>query len=551
MTREPPVPVEIDTELALLIDVGSAWAKAGVIGRVRGRWRLVTRVAQPTAWGSSELRRRLLTALETAVDRRLVHRVEDLIGAANRIECHTARRPARLAIVAVSRELSGNAARRAAESAGWQVVESVTLDDGRSLADRLTGLQAAEVDAWLVAGGFDGRHSPRALEAAALVAAARRPDGAPIVWAGDRELAPQVEGLFETGAVSAVASPRPDPGREEPDGLREHLGQLLREALARDDQAHLSPIALPRAASSLAALSGLRVVAVDIGARCATRALAEPDGSLTSRVHGDGGLAGAIALPGAAARVSRLAGDAGDEAAVADLLQTLRARPATLPQTPSELSGTQAAARLQLASLVEDEPIGPFDLLVGAGATIASAPHPAQAARILLDGVRPIGVTQLAIDQAALLGPLGSLPDAEIREGLALLGDDLLVPLGTSVVTRGGEPGRLAMRVTVRRAGWPDLGPITVRVGQLQVVPLARGQEAELTIEPGDGVGLGAPRRSPRIQAMATGGAVGLILDARGVPIGMPKRGDDRRAVLAGWREALERESPMGAERIA
>jgi hypothetical protein len=543
--------VAVDTELAILLDVGSAWAKAGVIGRVRGRWRLVAHVAQPTAWGSAELRRRLVDRLEAVLDPRLAGRAEDLIASANRIECHTAPRPARLAVAAVSRELSGNAARRAAESAGWQVAESVSLDDGRTLADRLGGLQAAEVDAWLIAGGFDGRRSPRALEAAALVAAARRPGGAPVIWAGDRELTADVAALFEDGAVSSVASARPEERLERPAALREHLGSVLRETLAAEDQAHLAPIALPRAVGALAGLTGLRVLGVDVGARGAIRALAEPDGSVASRVHGDGGLAGLAAVPGAAARVARLAGDGGDEAAVADLLQTLRARPATLPETPSELSATQAAARVQLAALVEDDAIGAVDLVVGAGATIASAPHPGQAARILLDGVRPVGVTQLAVDAGSLLAPLGSLPDGEIREGVALLGDDLLVPLGTAVVTRGGEPGHVAMRVTVHRAGWPDSAPVTVRVGQVQVLPLPRGQAAEIVIEPGDGVSLGAPRRAPRIQAEATGGTVGLVLDARGAPIGLPRRGDDRRTVIAGWREALEREAPPGVERVA
>jgi hypothetical protein len=107
------------------------------------------------------------------------------------------------------------------------------------------------------------------------------------------------------------------------------------------------------------------------------------------------------------------------------------------------------------------------------------------------------------------------------------------------------------MRVTVHRPGWPDLAPIELRSGQLQVVPLARGQTAELTIEPGVGVSLGAARRSPRIEALASGGAVGLILDARGIPIAYPRRGDDRRAVVAGWRDALGREASPGVERIA
>jgi hypothetical protein len=372
-----------------------------------------------------------------------------------------------------------------------------------------------------------------------------------VVWAGSTAQADDVAGLFEPDAVTVAANPRPDARREEPGPLRDHLQGLLRTVVAREDETHLAPIAMPRAVGALAAATGLRMLAVDVGARAAISALAERDGTVASRIHGGGGLAGLATTPGAAARVSRLAGDAGDDAAVADLLQTLRARPSTLPQTPEELSAVQAAARVQLASLLEDAEPGGLDLVIGAGMTIAAAPTPAGAARILLDGVRPLGITQLAIDAGSLLGPLGSLPDDEIGEGITLLTEDLLVPLGTAVVSRGGTAGRTAMRVTVHRSGWPPIAPIEVRTGQLHVVPLGRGQEAELTIEPGDGVSLGAPRRSPRIQALATGGSVGLILDARGTPIALPRRSDDRRAVLASWRDALGRESPAGVERVA
>jgi hypothetical protein len=134
--------VSVGTELALLVDVGSAWVKAGVVGRARGRWRIVAHASQPTTWGAAELRRQLVEQLEATGDPRLAGRYEDLLSNANRIECHTARQIGRLAVVAVSRELSGGAARRAAEAAGWEVVDVVTLDDGRSLAERLALLQA-------------------------------------------------------------------------------------------------------------------------------------------------------------------------------------------------------------------------------------------------------------------------------------------------------------------------------------------------------------------------------------------------------------------------
>ena len=481
----------------------------------------------------------------------LADQVEDLLASANRIECHTARRPGRLAVVAVSRELSGSAARRVAESAGWQVVEVVTLDDGRSLADRLTILQAVEADAWLLAGGFDEGHSARALEAAALAAAARRPGSGPVVWAGADALGADVTAMFEPDAVTVVANPRPAARREEPGPLRDHLQELLRDVVAHEGETHLTAIAIPRAVGALAASTGLRILAVDVGARSATSALAEPDGTVTSRVHGGGGLGGLVLVAGAAARVSRLAGDAGDDAAVADLLQTLRARPASLPHTPEELAGdaggrppaARVPARGRRARIDRSPHRSRFDDRLRA-APGAGGPD---AARRRATARRHAA----RVDPAALLGPLGSLPDEEIVEGVALLGEDLLVPLGTAVVSRGGQPGRVAMRVTVHRPGWPPIAPIDLRTGQLQVVPLGRGQEAEVTIELSDGVSLGPARRSPRLQAMATGGAVGLILDARGAPIALPKRGDDRRAVLAAWRDALGREAPAGAERVA
>ena len=149
--------------------------------------------------------------------------------------------------------------------------------------------------------------SPRALEAAGLVAAARPLDGGPVVWAGSGNLSGAVEELFEPGAVAAVANPRPTPHREHGGELREHLQALLRETVAQEDQAHLAPTTLPRSVSAIAADGGLRVLAVDVGARGAIRAQAEPDGSVISRLHSTGGLAG-IATRARGRRPHRAAG---------------------------------------------------------------------------------------------------------------------------------------------------------------------------------------------------------------------------------------------------
>ena len=232
--------------------------------------------------------------------------------------------------------------------------------------------------------------------------------------------------------------------------------------------------------------------------------------------------------------------------AVADALRNLHARPGTIPQTDDELAVTHAAARYLLGHAAGDAGgVEDLDLLVGCGRTIAAAPRPAQAAQLLLDGVRPLGITQLAIDSAGALLLLGALDDSEIGEGMGVLRDDLLVPLGAAVVSRGvaRSAGHAGQRPSHRMA---RPAPIEVRGGSLQVLPLGRGQAAELEIELSGGVTLGARARAT-CACHRVRWAVGLILDARDTPLALPRRSEDRRVVLAGWRDTFLREPALPA----
>jgi hypothetical protein len=545
MTAQRAAHSLVTAEMSLLLDIGSAWTKASVVGRSQGRWRIAAHAAQPTAWSGRELVRELVARLSAGADPRLEEALEELVSTAPRIECHTPRRPGELAIAAVSREVSGNALRRAAASAGWVVSEIASMDDGRSLSERLSVLQSASVDAWLLAGGFDYAPAEQALEMAALVAAARGEATTPVIWAGSEALRDRVEALFEPDEVTVVPNPRPGPERDEPGPLREHLEALLEQIVEAGDSIHLAPISFRRAVVELARSSGTRIIGVDVGARYASWVTAEPDGSAVSRIFASGGLSSpALVGPGGPSRLARSMPYAIDELAVADALQNLRARPATIPQTEDELAVAHAAVRHILGQMAAEVPSVSADLVIGGGRTLATTPTPAQAAQLLVDGLRPLGVTQLAIDPAGAMAPLGSLDDVEIGEGIASLRDDLIVPLGASVVCRGGRPGQVAMAVTVHRTGWPSVGPIEVRSGQVRLLPLERGQAAELEISLEQGVSLGTARRSRRVRSEVRGGLVGLILDARDVPLVLPRRTDDRRALLASWRDAFLHEPP-------
>jgi MutL protein len=421
-------------ELSLLVDIGSAWTKAAVVGRADGRWRIAAHAAQPTAWNEDELIATLAARLAGPVDPRVSRRIAALLVDAPRIAVHTPARPGRIALAAVSSELSGQAARRAAEAAGWVVVEAVTVDDGRPVVDRLSALQSAEVDAWLIAGGFDEEGGEGALEVAGLVAAARGGGRSPVVWAGSAGLTERVGALFEPGVLRAVANPRPSADRENLLPLRRYLDGLIERLVERGAARQLAPIGFGRAVAELARASRLRVVGVDLGARYATWASADENGMAESRVVALGGLASpTLTAPGVPRRIAHSLPLAIDELAVADALQNLRARPGSIPQTDEELAVVHGAARHMLADLAANgpQPEG-VDLLIGSGRTIGGAPLPAQSMQLLLDGIRPVGVVQVAIDPAGALGPLGALRDDEIVEGLGTLRDDLLTPLAAA-----------------------------------------------------------------------------------------------------------------------
>lgn len=540
----PPVPPPATAELSVLIDRGSAWTKASVVAQSRGRWRIVAHAAQPTSWGDEELLDALARRLEPTADRRVAGRLRGLLADAPRINSHTPARPGRVAIASLTDDLSGAAARAAAEGAGWVVEASVALDDGRGVAERMATLQRAEVDAWLLTGGFDDARNDRTFELAGMVRAARAASSTPVIWAGSRVMAAEMVSIFEPGACTAVANPLPAPESERGVGLRGYLEALLEATLEPGGVRALTPFGFRRAIAELGRTQRLRILGVDLGARYASWVLTDADGSAEGWVQAAGGIATSAHGSGTAAgRIVRWLPSAADELAVRDTLETFRARPATLPHTDDELAVLHAAARAMLAAHRPAVPPGGIDLLVGAGRTIAAAPTPAQAMQLLVDGVRPSGTFQVAIDPAGVLGPLGALGNPEISEGLAELRDDLLTPLGAAVVCRGGRAGQPAMRVVVRRAGWPALPAIELRAGQVQVVELGPGQVADVEIELDAEVAIGAPGGARRVSATLTGGSVGLVLDARSTPPLLPRRSDDRRAVLGSWRDAFAREA--------
>ena len=266
-------------------------------------------------------------------------------------------------------------------------------------------------------------------------------------------------------------------------GLRSGPDEPLREILERllPDSTGTRHTAV-RAVLSLADALDRRIEVLDIGLDGGLRAMATPG------VADQGPVAVAVRTA-QAALVPADVNDAAIEAVLAwttgsldrhrmgDRLLDLRAQ----PWADASGEGARlrlAAARAALSRLVaRSTDIGAMaspDLTIIAGGAFAVAPARAVALAIA-DTVRRPGATQLAMDHARLLGPIGTIDDPDERRDLiADLADDLLAPIGSLVVVasvaasrrNAARAGRLTLdgdrhgrhelsagEVSVRRAG--------------------------------------------------------------------------------------------------
>jgi hypothetical protein len=176
------------------------------------------------------------------------------------------------------------------------------------------------------------------------------------------------------------------------------------------------------------------------------------------------------------------------------------------------------------------------DITVVAGGAFALAP-PRAVALAIADTVRRPGATQLAVDHARLLGPIGTIDDPdERRDLLADLADDLLAPIGSLLVV-GSVPGarRHAPKVGRLTLDGDSHGRHELVGGEVAFVDLAPGDRALATLEFKEAVRVG--HRARRVAVPVSGGVAGLAVDLRDVPLRLPERRDRRRAALAGWGE--------------
>lgn len=218
-------------------------------------------------------------------------------------------------------------------------------------------------------------------------------------------------------------------------------------------------------------------------------------------------------------------------------------RPFTEPDGRSDLLLAAAFEREILSSLMAaaNLPDAADVDLVAAGPTFAGGDRPL-ALLTILDGLMPNphdGVTSIALDGEGLLVAIGALATDDPAYARDILEQDFLTPWASCIVVNGSAAdGALAVRGELRPEGG-EPRRFSVPFGNLQVLPLAEGHSAALTLEPEPGFSIGSrPAGEPVTfdgDHPIFGGEFGAIIDARGRPIALPPDPELRVARLKSW----------------
>ncbi|RME11954.1 MAG: hypothetical protein D6802_05535 [Ardenticatenia bacterium] len=172
--------------------------------------------------------------------------------------------------------------------------------------------------------------------------------------------------------------------------------------------------------------------------------------------------------------------------------------------------------------------------LIGSGPAIQMAPRPAQAAMILVDAVQPVGVVRLMRERLGLLPLVGYLAEEEQTLIADLLRFDMFESLGTLIVPFGEmNPGKPVLEFTMPMPGGGSY-TVEVEAGQLYREYVPPGTQFSLELKPARGIDIGEGSGRKRTITIH-GGAVGLIVDARGRPLPQTETLVTQRKLVQDW----------------
>jgi uncharacterized protein (TIGR01319 family) len=486
--------------------------------------------------------------------------------------------------------ISAESAQRAALGAGALLMDVFSKDDPRPEYEMVGMMMSLRPDMFLLAGGTDGGAVDQVLDMAELVKTAdvRPRFGSeyklPVVYAGNIEVRKDVTNTLSEDkyATRVVENVRPVIDKENLGPAREGIYDSYMEHVIIHSPGYNKLVdwvdrsiiptqaAIGKLLYTYAMERGVNLVGLDIGG-ATTDVYSVFNGVFNRSLNADIGMTYGISNIMKQAGINnilRWIPAEMDERTVRNIVGNMMIhQPEYL--TPEEALVQQAAVREAIklgvdhhkgiarslkGVLVKRTISDIFDqymeatyldmmktqVIIGCGRVLTHGRTGERSTMLLIDALEPEGITKIMIDRSSIIPHLGMLLEINQEAALEILSKECLHMLGTCVAPRGiTKEGEEAMKIRMTMADGVMIHD-EVSFGELKTLPLGVREVAEVVVTPTRrfDVGRGKGRS---IEAVVTGGEKGLIIDARGRPLKIPKN----KEVLEEWMNSLmKNESP-------
>ena len=494
-------------------------------------------------------------------------------------------------VAGVVKQMTAESAQRAALGAGAIVMDVMASNDRRLPYEKIERIRELRPDMILLSGGVDGGTTKHVVELAEIIASASpRPRlgigyQLPVIYAGNKEAQGEVANILgDKTALTITDNLRPVLERENLQPARLKIQDLFLEHVMAhapgyknlmewtDVDIMPTPAAVGYIMERIAREKGIQVVGVDIGG-ATTDVFSVFQGLFNRTVSANYGMSYSISNVFADAgleKIMRWVPFTFPEKDLRNRIKNKMIRPTTIPQTMEELIVEQAIAREALRLSFEQHKalasglkgvqtertiseafeqsasgetlvnLMSLNMLIGSGGVLSHAPRRIQAAWMMMDAFLPEGITQLTVDSIFMMPQLGVLAQVHPEAATQVFEKDCLIHLGTCVAPVGcGKDGKPCLSGKLTMPKGEEL-EFSINFGEIKVLPLGVGQEAEAELYPQKGFDLGAGKGNP-LRSSLTGGVAGVILDARGRrPLVIPESPEKRIAKLQEWALALD-----------
>lgn len=555
----------------LVADCGTANTTVALFDEAAGSYRLIASISEPTTaaepWNDVHLGiRRATEKIAAITGRTLLNKRGDLIRPArasgNGVDAFaavfSAAPPLKTITAGLFDKVSLASARRVIGSSYAVQVDAFSLADTRSQNEQIASIIHHQPDLILVVGGTDkgAKQQPiNLLETVRIGSLALSEAKSPqVLFAGNTDLREQA-GLILGESIELYTADNVRPALDT-ENLHDAVRQMnnlyetikIKSLPGIQEMRDWTNIPLRPTAQSLtivteflAELHKGRVMLVDLGSSSTTIVDAVPGENGRIHIRTDLGMGQPISsLTNGTplADIARWLPTSEEDSRLLNFIHNKALYPYTVPDAENELYMEQAAAREILRRAAAENQGNqnggpPLRLVIARGSIFADSPRYNQVLLTLLDSLQPCGIFAAAVDAYGVLPALGVLAVHEPLAAVQALEGGVLVNLGWVVVPHGkGQPGQKMLQVVMETEGTQL--EVEVEYGTIETLPLAAGQSAKVTLQPTRRVDIGfGPGQGHTVTIR--GGAVGLVIDARGRPLTLPAEESERQTLLRQW----------------